>query len=160
MLDANINISHLTKARYYVTHLQVDEINNTKEESRRLSLLGIFQAIRNEKMPTESGIFDTLRFNKSKFSEERTIQPTASFVLGVSAQDMTKFSDGNFYNLLLKDLNKINPKGKGNNIKDALIAETSIKNKFILVTADCALYAVVKKIGGDVLRWEEFLKCS
>jgi len=134
IVDDNINIASLKQSnKYYTTHIQLDEISDTGDKERKSFLLGMFQEIGNEKVPTESAVWD------------------------VSKWDEAKFSNGDLYTLLLQELNKSKPRDKDNNIKDALIAETSIKNGFILVTADSALYRIVKNLGGSVLNWNEFL---
>ncbi len=72
---------------------------------------------------------------------------------------MAKYTEGNSCDLIKKKLDELNrkkKKGKGNTC-DALIAETAIKNNFILVTEDSELIAMVKKMNGDVMRLDEFL---
>ena len=158
IIDGNVSVASFKKDnKYYVTHIQVDELNDTKNRTRRSSLLQIFQTINNIKITTESAVFDISKFDEAKFSDEDTIRCTESLVLGVSRLGMSKLSDGNFYNSILNELTKAKPKEKDNNIKDALIGETSIKNNFTLVTADTALYDIVKSFGGSVLNWNEFL---
>ena len=157
-LDARIDPKSLKQNNnYYVTHIQLDELNNTKDEVRKSELLKIFKQIGNIKIPTESAVFDISKFDEAQFSDEEPIAPTSSFVLGFSKLGMAKLSDGDLYNTLLKELNNLKPEGKENNIKDALIAETAIKNNFILVTSDNALFNTVKKLGFSVLSVDEFL---
>ena len=47
-------------------------------------------------------------------------------------------------------------KGKKNNVEDALIAETAIKDGYVLVTDDEHLATVAKKYHGECLSVEEF----
>jgi hypothetical protein len=143
--------------KYYITHIQLDEINDTKDETRRNALLKVFHMVNNVRIPTESAVWGVSKWDEAKYSNEETILPTESFVLGHSRLGMAKLSDGNLYTSILNELQKIKPKQNDNNIKDALIAETSIKNGFDLITADIALYDTVKKLGGNVLNWDEFL---
>jgi len=137
ILDRQIDISILTnsgKNSYYATHIQIDEITNTKDVQRRSALLRVFNQISGTKIPTES------------------------FALNVSRLGMGKLSNGNFHDVLLSELNEAKPKEKENNIKDALIGETCIKNNITLVSTDGPLYNTVKKNGGAVLNLEGYLK--
>lgn len=60
------------------------------------------------------------------------------------------------YKALRKELDELNG-GKANNVQDALIAETSIKRKLVLVTDDGDLATVTKKFGGQCLLVRELL---
>jgi len=159
ILDEGINMSYLPKAQYYITHLQYDEVEKTGDETRRRDLLGILQTVSNKKYPTKSGVFDVSRFDEAFFSEreESAIKPTTSAVYGISKYGLAKYGSGSLYETILDKLNEVKPKEKENNIKDALIAETSIKNGFFLVTNDDALHKIVRNLGCKVLNWEEFL---
>ena len=76
--------------------------------------------------------------------------PTSSAVWDVSRWDQAKWgADDNVYSALKADLDRI--KNKPNNVHDALIAETSIKGRYVLVTDDTDLAAVTKKYGGQCL---------
>lgn len=118
VLDAGINMSHLPKAQYYITHLQYYEIENTKDKTRRRDLLGILQTVSNKEYPTESGIFDVSKFDEAFFAgqEESAIKSTSSAVYGVSKYGMAKYGSGNLYEIIFDKLNKIKPKEKENNI--------------------------------------------
>ena len=159
ILDGEVDISLFKmKKKFYVTHLQLDELNNTKDEIRRLALLKVFQQIQNIKVPTESAVWDVSKGDEAKFSDEETFVPTDSFVLGFSRLGMGRLSNGTLYAQILEALNKKKPKDKENNIKDTLIAETCIKNKFTLVTSDKALYEVAKEFNCNVLQFKELIK--
>jgi predicted nucleic acid-binding protein len=71
-------------------------------------------------------------------------------VWDVSSWDECKWgNDGdNLYEVIRDDLNKF--RNKPNNIQDALIAETAIRNALVLVTNDKDLKNVAQKHGATV----------
>ena len=120
LLDNEICINGL-KGEFFTTHIPKDELNDTQKEERRKQLEAKFKEISHRELPTESLVWGTSKWGKAKFS------------------------DGKFYKKLLNLLERAKPKDRGN-IKDALIAETAVKNSFILVTNDVALQEAVKEI--------------
>jgi predicted nucleic acid-binding protein len=117
---------------YFVTHVQRDELEVTPSENIRNQLLTVFQTIPQNAILTETAVFDFSRF------------------------DMAKFGDGLVYSHVLEELNKIKPRQHENNIKDALVAETTMKNGILLVTDDKALLEIVLKIGGLALDFSDY----
>jgi len=116
-------MSYLSSAaQYYVTHLQYDEINNTKNELRKRDLLGILQTVGNKKYPIRSDKCDILKFEPPSLEIESAIKSTSSAVYGVSKYGMATYGSGTLYKTILVELNKLKPKQKENNIKDALNA--------------------------------------
>ncbi len=136
ILDSSITVNDLPKnLSYYVTHLQRDEIENSHGD-RKKDLLNIFREIKNEKVPTESA------------------------VVGVSRVDESKASEDNLYNSLLSRLQELDKKARKKNkpenqARDALIADTSIKNNLILVSSDINLRTVTQEFGGEVISFEQ-----
>ena len=118
---------------YFVTHIQFDELNATKNKNRRQNLLNTVQEIPQEEVPTKSGVWGTSKWNKFKWG-----------------------SENNLYQPIKDKLDKLN-KGKKNNIADALIAETAIKNQYTLVTNDNDLTKVVKERGGHTISMNDFI---
>jgi predicted nucleic acid-binding protein len=112
-------------AELVATHVQVDELNKTRDEDRRARLF--------------------LRFVTTVGS----IVPTESTVLDVSRLDYSKLGDGVLYARVKADLDSLN-KGKPNNSQDALIAEVAIANGYTLLTADRDLSVVAQKHGCTV----------
>lgn len=111
------------------THVQIDEINNTKDSERRACLFLMFAELRPQMVHTESLVWD------------------------VSRWDQGKWSDGVLFEKLKKELDSLN-KSKVNNVQDVLIAEVAIVNEFTLVTADRHLATVVQNLGGQVAYFE------
>ena len=140
---------------FFATHIQIDELANTKNEERRKRLLDVFKDVTAIKLPTESAVWGISKWDEAKFSDE--VISTESFVLGSSRLGMAKLSDGTLYNSLLNDLKAAKPKEKDQdaNRRDALIAETSIKNKLILVTEDEALFETTQKHSGQAIKLSE-----
>jgi predicted nucleic acid-binding protein len=115
ILDGKSEINEFCgKARFYATHVQIDEIKKTSDIKRRQELLAIFEEMAgNNKIPTESFVLGVSRLNEAK--------------LGDKKKDL--------YSKIKTSLDKRN-RNKPNNIEDALIAETSVKNSLVLVTHD------------------------
>lgn len=119
ILNGSIDIEKLFgKVEFLVTHIQFDELNNTKDEIRKKDLLSLFININTSEIPTESAVWDVSRFGQCKW-------PTSD----------------NLYEPIKKKLDKLN-NNKPNNIQDALIAETTIINNITLVTHDSDLFKV------------------
>lgn len=108
-------------AKFVATHIQIDEINKTKDGERRAQLF-------------------------IKFTETApTLVPTESFTIGMSRINQAKISKkDNLAQHIKSDLDILNG-GKSNNIQDALIAEVAAVHNFTLLTADYDLAKVAKK---------------
>jgi rRNA-processing protein FCF1 len=111
---------------FVATHVQIDELNKTKDEERRARLLLKFSTLRPEVALTESFVIGTSRIGFGK--------------LGSSAYDSLK-------NAL--DARKPKP----NNIQDALIAEVATQNGYVLITGDADLAQVAEDHGCKVLHY-------
>lgn len=96
------------RATFYVTHVQLDELNENEDEEARGRLLDAFTELMDEKISTED------------------------FVWGVSRWNRAKWGEGNLYENIKKKL----PGDSKNNWRDGVIASTAIKNNITLVTAD------------------------
>lgn len=116
-----------SEVHYYATHIQVDELSATKDETRRTSLLQEFLTIDPIRLPTESFVYD------------------------VSRWDLAKWGDGILFPQIRALLDARNH-AKSSNIQDALIAETAIKNSLTLVSEDADLRLVVHHLGGSAVR--------
>jgi len=133
ILDGEIEIELFNRFKLYVTHIQSDELTNTRNIQRREKLTEIFQKIPQEKMPTESGAWD------------------------ISSWDDFKWSDPNDHlrEEILAEMDS--RKKKQNNQQDSLIAETALKNNLILVTNDGILMDTMKRFNGKSIGLQEFL---
>ena len=134
ILDGKIGVKTLPNTEpFYVTHIQRNEIENTKNPERREALLSTFHGIGHSQVPTESAYWGVSEWGSAKWS-----------------------ADDGVIEEIIKRLNRKN-KNKENNGLDALIAETAIKNEHTLVTDDRVLREVVKEMGGSTISFEEFL---
>lgn len=130
LVDGTINVGDLpSDGPFIATHIQIDELNNTKDSERRARLFLMFAEVRPEIVPTESFVWD------------------------VSRWDHGKWSDGVLFERLKQDLDALN-KSKSNNAQDVLIAEVAIVNSFTLLTSDQHLAQVVKDLGGKVVHFK------
>lgn len=118
---------------YFITHIQNDELNAAPQQIKE-RLLTVFQVIPQQSIPTETAI------------------------LGTSRLGMSKLGDAQLYTLILGQLDIKKPFEHENNIKDALIGETAIKNKIVLVTDDKALLGSIEAHEGSVMSFTAFQK--
>ena len=126
LIDGSLSTEDIpADAELVATHVQIDELNKTRDEERRARLFLKFATTVNSVIPTES------------------------FFLDVSRLDYSKLGDGGLYAKLKAELDSLN-EGKANNAQDALIAEVAIANGYTLVTADHHLAEVARKYGGTV----------
>ena len=123
ILDEEIECNLFSRINCFVTHIQHDEICNTKNPERKKRLEETFVLI-----------------------EKRTIL-TETIILGTSRLNQAKLSDGILNKEILEMLNK--KKKKLNNWEDALIAETAIMNSLTVVTHDEALFTIITNFDGS-----------
>lgn len=155
IIDNSIEVSSFKiKGEYYVTHVQLDELMATRDENLRNELLKTFHEVVTSEVLTESAVWDVSKWDKAKWTED--VVPTDSFVLGISRLGQAKLGNGGIYDEIKDELEAL--KSKPNNIQDSLIAETAVKNGFILVTDDNDLRGVVNKIGGKAINLQAFQK--
>jgi predicted nucleic acid-binding protein len=124
LVDGTFLLKELpSDAEFAATHIQIDELNKTKDTERRAKFFFRFA----ETAPA--------------------FVPTESFAIGISRLEQAKGSKvDNLAQQIRNDLDGLN-KSKPNNIQDALIAEVAAANNFTLVTADYDLAQVAKKHG-------------
>ena len=121
------------KLLIYATHAQRDEINNTKNLEKKSQLLRVFCEIP-KIIPTESAVWGRSKWNEAKWTSD------------------------DLYENFKAELDCRNNKNP-NNVYDALIADTSIKNGFTLVTADIDLCDVTRIFGGNCASFVDFKSC-
>lgn len=153
--DGNIDISIFLKADFFITHIQDDEIQATKDPYRRGELKNVFKNIIQIKLPTESFLLGTSLLDDAKITNP---VKTESAVYDISKYGKAKYPSvtNQFDFVCLKsalDKKRIHK----NNAKDALIAETAIKNNLILVTDDKPLFEVMTEIGCSVQNFAQFV---
>lgn len=136
VLDREVDLlSFVGKARFLATHVQIDELRATKNPDRRNELLAVFDQIVNQRVSSESIVLDTSRLDEAKVSGANLV-PTESAVWNVSKWGQAKWGDENSaYKAIRAELDRTN-RAKPNNVQDALIAETALKNGYMLVTND------------------------
>jgi predicted nucleic acid-binding protein len=143
ILDGSINLEQFPRnLKYYVTHIQYDEICNIKNDVRRRELLKIMEKVPNEVIATEGAVYGISRYGMAKFMSD---------------------ADAKQYDEMIRKLIEFDEKvGKKkpaeNQARDVLIALTSIKNCLILVTEDKNLKKVTKEFIGQAITFEEFLE--
>ncbi len=155
ILDGALDIdAFVGKARFYAAHIQLDEINDTSNLQRRQALLEVFNKITERKVTTESFVLGVSRLDEARLSDGNIV-PTKSAVWNVSAWGQAKWGEADgLYSAVKAELDTLN-KSKPNNVQDTLIAETAIKNRFVLVTDDVDLCTVTKKFGGQCINTKQ-----
>lgn len=145
------------RAKFYATHVQIDELKKTANDARKVALLKVFEVITDIRVPTESFILGSSRLGEAKLGGEQPIT-TESAVWGVSKWGRCKWTaSDNIYKPIKSELDRLN-ECKPNNVQDSLIAETSIKNGFTLVTHDRDLFWVTTKFCGSACNIHEVIK--
>ena len=157
LLDGSFTLNQFkANLKFYATHIQEDELNNTPSLDRRGQLYRVFTAFIGRNLPTESTVLDVSRLGKSKLGSGGLI-PTETMVWGVGRWGQGKWgANGNLYADIRSRLDDL--KKKKNNVQDALIAETAICNKLCLVTDDKNLCQVAREFGGAAISVQEFKK--
>lgn len=126
LIDGTLSTENFPKDAHFVaTHIQYDELNKTRDSSRKCQLLDRFKTLVDSTVPTESTVLDTSRLG--------------SCTLG----------NGTLYNQIKGNLDSLN-QNKRNNAEDALIAEAAIVNGHTLITADVDLRIVAEEHGCSV----------
>jgi restriction endonuclease S subunit len=130
--------------KYYVTHIQHDEILNIPmdKKERREKLLKIFNKVPKEVIATEGAAIEVSRFDLSKLMSKE---------------------DAELYDKMLKKLEELDEKsGKKktpeNQARDILIALTCMKNCLTLVTNDNNLKKIAQEFQCSAITFEQLLK--
>ena len=141
ILDGKVELPE--NLRYYVTHLQRDEILNIPEHERerKEKLLKIFNVVQEEIIPTEG------------------------FVVGVSRLNLAKLmsrEDSELYNKMFERLTKLDKeagklKSPENRARDILIALTCLKNCLTLVTNDNNLKKAAQEFQCPIITFKQLL---
>lgn len=127
LLDGRVSLADLpSDGKFVATHVQRDELENTRDPARRQQLLNTFTAV-----IAEVGV-------------------VASMVFDVSGLDRSRWSDGQLYRDLKGDLDVL--KNKANNVQDSIIAEVAIVDGLTLLTADGNLAKVAQKHGAKFIK--------
>lgn len=111
---------------YYITHIQSNELINIPDEKKEIR--------------------QNLILILTKLSPE--LIPTESFILGKSKLGFAKLSDENYYEKLLNE--------SKNNVNDAIIGDTALKNNLIQVSNNKRLRNKILSFNGRVMTITEF----
>jgi predicted nucleic acid-binding protein len=132
-LDSGIKPASLAASnKLFVTHVQQNELQATRNSARLRQLLDVFTAVPQETVPTAAAVWD------------------------VSEWDGAEWGDaGGSYPAMLTRLNQLNG-SKPNNAQDILIGVTALKRGYVLVTEDGDLTTLMREFGGHTIRYEDF----
>ncbi len=133
-LDSGVDPKLLSESgQLYVTHVQKNELQATKNKQRLEALLAVFDAVEQENVPTAAMVWDVSEWGGAEWGD----------------------ADG-LYDRMLASLNQRNG-SKGNNVRDVLIGVTAIKRECVLVSDDADLRSVVSEHGGQAITFREFV---
>lgn len=157
IFDGVVSLDEMGKSVVvHVTHIQRDEIGNTSDPVRRGALQKVFRDATSTTVATNSFVLDVSRLDAASIGDDRVV-PTGSLVWGITAWGQGKWGVGELFQTLKAELDTLNG-GKSNNVHDALIAETSIKGGYLLVTEDRDLDSVAKNNGGQCMSLTDLLR--
>jgi hypothetical protein len=124
-----VDVSSYAGMRLFATHVQLDELNNTRSEEKRARLLAVFNQVAPQKLLTESGFWGVSNWGEFKWSAGD----------GISMKMLARLGE--------LDGEERYP----NQHRDILIAETAIKNGLTLISGDRNLRDVTVEFGGRVI---------
>lgn len=131
----------------YATHVQRDKIENTRDAARKAALREIVRDVLIVAQPTSSFVLGVSRLDEARLGGDRIVT-TRSGVYGASAYRQANYTpNDNLFAPIKLALDELNNQ-KLNNVQDALIAETAIKEGHVLITDDRDLQAVTTQFGG------------
>ena len=132
-LDSGLEPSVLSRrGPLFVTHIQLNELQATKNTDRLRQLLAVFTDVEQETVPTAAAVWGVSEWGGSEYG-----------------------SAGGSYDAMLKSLNGRNG-NKKSNAQDVLIAVTALKRGYTLVTDDYDLASVLREFDGVVETFGEF----
>jgi predicted nucleic acid-binding protein len=147
VLEGKIDAATLKGKELVATHVQRDELLKTKDDDRRRALLAVFSDLTPEHAATSTMVAGISVAGGAAASRGGVV-PTESAAWGVSRFGQAKWGhQDDIFAGMRGELDAFN-KRKGNNTHDILIAETALRNGWVLVTSDADLFAVVTKYGG------------
>ena len=130
LIDGFCTVNDLPSGKYYITHIQRDELAEAPDPIRRQVLEEQLNVVQAKKILTNI------------------------IVSGLSRSGEASCGDCHFYNIILSKLDKL--KKKNNNYKDAMIGDTAIQNNFHLITGDLNFSKVMETIWGKKkVIWKE-----
>lgn len=131
LLDGLYSTDDLPMGEYFITHIQQDELQATKNAERRNELLRTLHVV------------------------SPNSQATSVFVLGVSKLNQACIGNGKYYSQILSKLDS--RKNKKSNRNDAIIGDTAINLGYTLITGDKDFYEVFIEIWDreKVIFWDQ-----
>lgn len=125
--------------QYCVTHIQEDEINQCRHPERKKELLEVFNKISPYKIPTTGAVWGISNWGECTWADEEDL-------IEEIAENLPKKG------------RKTERADKENRLRDALIANTCIREGYILVSSDLYLSAQVQKYGGESINVKDFIR--
>jgi predicted nucleic acid-binding protein len=134
LVEGKITVEQFAEYELYATHIQKNELEECPTLEKRSKLLSIFQFIGPKTLPTPSAVWDVSEWDESCWSDSDGIY-------------------GALLNRIIELDRKLRKKSRNpyNQPRDALIAETVIKNNLTLITNDKNLTTAIIEHGGTVI---------
>jgi predicted nucleic acid-binding protein len=137
-VDRGIGSDELCKKGVYITHIQKNEIAETPQDARRAILSAGLKSLGPKNTPTSVAVYDISEWDNARWSDDDAVYSTL-------LQRVTEL-----------DLRKGRNKKLENQVRDAIIGSTAIKEGLILVTNDSSLTTATTEAGGNVITFEQF----
>lgn len=141
LADGKVEFSAFINRYLFVTHVQPDELNDTKDPVRRAKLCKFLQALAPEELATRGAIWDVSKWNRARWPEGALLAKMRPVVEGLDKKAHKR-------------------KKVRNQSCDLLIAATALMESLTLVTNDLCLRAVVQKFGGRAIDVAEFASAA
>ena len=144
VLKHHLAVDDFRKVSLVTTHVQADELRNTKDTVIKDALLAIFEEIGPEATPTRSAVFDVSSWDEAGWGDED----------GVFEKMLCRLKELDAASIKKKKKRKPN---EFNQERDILMAETAVKNELTLVSNDENLRLVTTEFAGNAIALDELL---
>jgi hypothetical protein len=138
VIDGVLDILAFAGNPLFATHIQLDELKNTTNPERKTKLVAGFNEIATTQIPTESMVWDVFIWDECKWPTDDLCE---RLFAEIRKRESRNKSDVNCW-------------------RDALIADTAMKNDLLLITDDVNLRDVVRESFGQAITISEFLHSS
>lgn len=125
-------LERLLKFKLYATHVQLDELSQTPQKQKKKQLIGVFEKVDAETLPTTSAAWDVSDWDQAGWGNSDGLYETLLNTLEIADKNAKK--------------KHRDPK---NRHRDVLIAETAIRHNLTVLTEDKTLLQTIEKCGGN-----------
>ena len=139
--------------KYYITHIQCDEILNIRDDEMRRRIIELLKKMVEEKVveviPTVVAVWDVSRWDVATLVPEEVFEKLCNKL---------KESKPMYYKAFCCENQIIDMERQVNKIRDVLMLITACENKLTLVTEDKDLRKAAEKLGCHVITFKQLLE--